>query len=493
MKLNEFPWAIQKRRSNGAVLAAVFLLLLGDSWGENPSKVPPAAGLAELSQDIEKLSDRVRPAVVQVFASGFRLTSEDEAAPGLVHRVRSGGSGVILDPVGHIVTNAHVVEGAARVEVLLAAVRDKTSPRRSILQAPGKKFTAEVLGIDRETDLAVLKIPQTELPHLQLADSDLVKQGSIVLAFGSPLGLESSVTMGVVSATARQLRPEDPMIYMQTDCPINPGSSGGPLVDLQGRVVGINTFILSQSGGNEGIGFAAPSNIVHNVFDQIRRSGRVRRGTIGINAQTITPELAAGLELATDWGVILGDVLPGGPAAKAGLREGDVILTLNGKVMENARQMEINLYRQGIDEQVSLEVQRGSQKLSVQVPVAARNDDPERFTAGVSVQRDRVPGLGILAFTLDAQVAQALPPLRKHAGVLVAARVAEAFPGDEQLLPGDVIYAVNRTPVTSLEELRTAVRSLTPGKPAVIQLERAGKVRFLVLPLEENDTNRPAK
>jgi S1-C subfamily serine protease len=238
------------------------------------------------------------------------------------------------------------------------------------------------LGVDKETDLAVLKMPQSGLPHLSLADSDRVKQGSIVLAFGNPLGLESSVTMGIVSATARQLRPEDPMIYIQTDCPINPGSSGGPLVDLRGNVVGINTFILSQSGGNEGIGFAAPSNIVRNVFDQIRRTGKVRRGTIGVHAQTITPELAAGLGLTTDWGVILGDVLPGGPADRAGLREGDVVLTLNGKVMENARQMEVNLYRQVVDER--LPVKQGRFRTGIPSP----GDSLDYLTEHIPKRRD---------------------------------------------------------------------------------------------------------
>ena len=139
-----------------------------------------------------------------------------------------------------------------------------------------------------------------------------------MLAFGSPLGLDSSVTLGVVSAVARQLEPDDPMIYIQTDASINPGNSGGPLVDTDGRVVGINTLILSQSGGNEGLGFAAPSNIVRNIFEQVRKYGRVRRGEIGVRAQTITPSLAEGLQLPRNWGVVLGDVNPDGPAAKAG-------------------------------------------------------------------------------------------------------------------------------------------------------------------------------
>ena len=164
----------------------------------------------------------------------------------------------------------------------------------------------------------------------------------------SPLGLGDSVTLGVVSAAARQLRPDDPMIYIQTDASINPGNSGGALVDVQGQVVGISTFILSQSGGSEGLGFAAPSNIVRAVYEQIRTDGRVHRGVIGVRAQTITPELAHGLALAQDWGVVLGDVFPGGPADHAGLKVGDIVLTLEGKSMENGRQFQVNLYRRAV-------------------------------------------------------------------------------------------------------------------------------------------------
>ncbi len=449
-----------------------------------------AVNAQELSQTIEDLATQVSPAIVQVFASGFRVNSEDGSSPGLVQRISSGGSGVILDGEGYIVTNAHVVEGAAQVEVALRG-RGGTHPQDSILKGQSRRVTATVAGMDQETDLAVLKIPGDSLPHLVLANSDGVRQGQIVLAFGSPLGLENSITMGVVSATARQLKPEDPMIYLQTDCPINPGSSGGPLVDLQGGVVGINTFIFSKSGGNEGIGFAAPSNIVRNVFDQIRQTGKVRRGGIGVHAQTITPKVAEGLGLARDWGVIVSDVLPGEPASKAGLKEGDVILALKGKVMENARQFDVNLYRQVIGEVVPIRIQRGTQEIEVQVPVIAR-DDGEAFSPGVSVQRDRVPGLGVLAITVDARIAQALPPLRKHAGILVAARVAQAFPGEDQLLPGDVIYSVNRTPVTTLEELRAAVDRLPSGRPVVIQLERAGKVQYVVVSLETETQKQPA-
>ena len=205
---------------------------------------------------------------------------------------RSSGSGVIVDPDGYIVTNAHVVERATRIEVELPLAATGSAPGSSILRRRGRMVGAQVVAIDHETDIAVLKVEAKGLPVLPFGDSEALRPGQIVLAFGSPLGLESSVTMGVVSAVARQLTPEDPMIYIQTDAPINPGNSGGALVDTEGRLVGINTLIYSQSGGNEGIGFAAPSNIVRNVFAQIRKTGRVRRGEIGVH--TADDHAAAG-------------------------------------------------------------------------------------------------------------------------------------------------------------------------------------------------------
>src|SRR5262245_32386428 len=472
-----------------AVVCLVFLStrLSLQSIQAQAVKELPATSLVELSRAIEDLSARVSPAVVQVFASGFKVNLDDDAPdPGLVSKTRNIGSGVVMDSDGHILTNGHVIAGAATVEVVLPAVFESGSPRQSILKGRGKRFPAEVVGVDSGTDLAVLKIAGKGLPFLTFGDSDQVRQGQLVLAFGSPLGLENSVTMGVVSATARQLRSEDPMIYMQTDSPINPGNSGGPLVDLHGRVVGINTMILSQSGGSEGIGLAAPSNIARNVFTQLSTNGKVRRGTLGVYAQSISPELAKGLNLTNDWGVILGDVLPGGPADRAGLQEGDVILTLNGKVMENARQLEVNVYRHAIGERVSLEVMRGAQKLDLDVTVGARDPDPERFTAQVSMAKNRVQRLGILGITLDAKISQDLPPLRKHEGVLVAARVSTAFPGEERLLPGDVIYAVGSVPVKDLESLRTGVDGHDGAKPVIVQLERQGKVRYVAVWLEDS-------
>ena len=272
------------------------------------------------------------------------------------------------------------------------------------------------MGLDRETDIAVLKVEERGLPALELGDSESLRQGQLVMAFGSPLGLENSASLGVVSAVARQLKPDDPMIYVQTDASINPGNSGGPLVDAEGRMVGLNTLILSQSGGNEGIGFAAPSHIVRSVYEQLRTSGRVRRGVIGVRAQTITPSLAAGLGLVFDRGVVLSDVTPAGPAEAAGLRPGDVVLALDGKPMENARQFDVNLYRRVPGDRVTLSIRRGPQALDLAVSVVARPDDTDRFLSMVTPERNLIPRLGVLALELDDELRRAAGPLRGQRG-----------------------------------------------------------------------------
>jgi serine protease Do len=439
--------------------------------------------LIQLSRDLEALSERVNPAIVQILATGYVPGANSNT--NLLSKQRSSGSGVILDPSGYIVTNAHVVEGARRIQVVLAKPVDSKLPGRSILKARGKMVGAQIVGIDSETDLAVIKIQESGLPFLTLGDSDNLRQGQLVLAFGSPLGLENSVTLGVVSALARQLRPEDPMIYIQTDAPINPGNSGGPLVDKSGTVVGINTFILTQSGGSEGIGFAAPSNIVKNVYEQIRATGRVRRGEIGVYAQTITPMLAEGLGLTQLFGVILGDVEPGSPAEKAGLKIGDLILNLEGKPMENGRQFEVNLYRQQIGDQVNLQVLRGSDTLNVNVFVAERQDDTNRFLEMVSPERNLISKFGILGLDLDDKIAGYLPGLRVLSGVVVASRVSNVYYYEqESFQPGDVIHAINNKPIQNLAELRTALEIFRPYDPIVVQVERQGQFRFISFELE---------
>jgi len=369
--------------------------------------------LGKLSSEFERLSKSVSPAIVQILATGY--------VPGvsqvnMLTKQRSSGSGVVLDANGFIVTNAHVVEGARRVQVALNLDKMQNGRRGSILKPRGEIVGAQIVGIDRETDLAVLKVDKSNLPFLKLGDSDTVEKGQLVLAFGSPMGLENSVTMGVVSSIARQLRPEDRMIYIQTDAPINPGNSGGPLVDTNGNVIGINTLIFSQSGGSEGIGFAAPSNIVKNVFNQIRSTGRVRRGEIGVSVQTITPLLATGLNLPRVGRVVIADVEPYSPAAAAGLRIGDIILSLDRKPMENGRQFDVNLYSRLVGDHVILEIQRGVIDKIIKVEIRERPNDPGRFSDMVSPERNLIPKLGILALDLDETISRCCPT--PHAGFL---------------------------------------------------------------------------
>ena len=240
--------------------------------------------LGDLNTSIARLTARVTPAVVQIQSDTYVPAAPDGAATSVALRPTTG-SGVILSEDGFIVTNAHVVEGATEIQVQLAFIDGPSG--QSVVRPRGRRLVAEVIGIDLETDLAVLKIDAEGLPTLQLADSEQIRQGQLVLAFGSPLGLENSVSMGVVSSVARQLEPDDRMIYIQTDAPINPGNSGGPLVDVSGNVIGISTMIFSRSGGSDGVGFAVPSNIVVSVTDQLREQGVFRRGEIGVEAQTM--------------------------------------------------------------------------------------------------------------------------------------------------------------------------------------------------------------
>jgi serine protease Do len=466
---------------------------LSGQQSESPRIAALAASrdsLHALSDSIENLSRTVSRAVVQVFSTGYSLADDetetgDTATAGLVTRQRSSGSGVVLSPDGFIITNNHVVRNARRVRVQLAALPDEASGAgsRAALHAHGKLLEARVVGVDREADLAVLKIePGQALPTLKLSDSDTLRQGQVVLAFGNPLGLENSVSIGIISSVGRQIKPDDPMVYIQTDAPINPGNSGGPLLDADGSVIGINTFILSQSGGSEGIGFAIPSNIVKSVYDQIRKDGHVHRGEIGATAQSITPDLAVGLDLKQDTGVILGDVTPEGPADEAGLQTGDIVLSLNGRRLNNAREFETSLYRIPLNQMVKVDVLRGSQKISTQVKVEERDDDPFRFVDLVKPDQNRVPKLGIIGVPITADIAKLLPETRKPYGVIVAARTGEAeYAGQGGLRLGDVIYSVNTTPVSTLDALRNALDDLKTADPLVLQIERDGKLLYLTL------------
>ena len=446
---------------------------------------PPPVSLGELSVSLEGLVNRVRPSVVQIFSTGYVTADESDAggnAAALLSRQRSTGSGIILSDDGFIVTNAHVVQGARRIQVRISSVRAGRTPT---FEPEVKLLDGKLVGMDREMDVAVIKIERTGLPHLPFGNSDAVRQGELVMAFGTPRGLEGSVSMGIVSSTSRELHPDDFLAYIQTDAPINPGNSGGPLIDAQGRVVGINTFILSQSGGSEGLGFAIPSNIVSTIYTQLRKEGHVHRGRIGISIQTISPAVAEGLSLARDWGALVGDVTPDGPADKAGVKIGDIVLTANGRTMRNARQLEAYIYRSPMTQKITLQVLRGQDELTIDVPVIDSVDDPQRFADMVNPEDNLVPRLGILAIGIDKGLAAMLPGLRNDYGVVVAAgSSATDLTTGTGLQPGDVIYSVNKAPVATVEALRKKVDEFKPGDEVAMQIERSGRLMYVSIEIE---------
>lgn len=438
-----------------------------------------------MSDAFETLVRRVSPAVVEVLVTGYGAGEEDEeGATSAVGRERSLGSGVIIDSDGYIVTNFHVVKGADRVRVLLTPSVGEESQAVAMLKSKGRTLNARVVGVSKTIDLAVLKVEAAGLPTLPLARYDRLHKGQIVLAFGSPEGLENSVTFGVVSSVLRQPDPDDPMVYIQTDAAINPGNSGGPLVDADGNVVGINTFIYTKSGGNEGIGFAIPSGIVRYAYEQIRKYGRVRRRTIGADLQTLTTDLAGGLGLADRPGVIVSDVDPGGPAERAGLRIEDVVEAIDGMPVDNVALFTLSLYLRTSGDKVNLQVLRGTRRLSLVVPVFEPHNDISRLAELSDPAKDLIPRLGIIGATITPQVAEFIGALRIPSGVVVTSTVANRLAVDSGLQEGDVIHSLNRTAVRTVDDLRTAFAQLKPGDPAALLVERNGKFTFLTFEME---------
>jgi serine protease Do len=443
-----------------------------------------AADLPGLSRTIEALAGRANASVVQIMVRGLGQVNTGDVA-GVLAPESATGSGVILDPAGYIVTNAHVVRGAHTIRVSLptdAASTAGASPARR----RERTVPATLVGLDRESDLAVIKVEAEKLTALELGDSSKLRQGQFVVAMGSPLGLRNSMSFGIVSALRRHLKPEDPMYYIQTDASINPGNSGGPLLDLDGRVVGINTMIITQSGGSEGIGFAIPSRMVDKIYRELRKFGHVHRGSIGVIPQTIDEGIAAGLGLKQDWGVILSDVKPDSAAAAAGLEPGDVVVSVDGEEIRNARDLSSAIFRHAEGDRLKMEVLREGTMQSLTVAVMDRREQSDQLVDLVTRETNLVRKLGILALTLDEKVTPILPTLRKLAGVVVAAVDAAYLAHNPGLQPGDVIYSVNRTKVGTVDELKNALTALKAGQPSVLQVERLGQLIYVSFETDED-------
>jgi serine protease Do len=443
--------------------------------------------LHQLNRSVEALVRRVSLSVVQVQVSRYAPRNEngDGDADRALEKQRSIGSGVIIDPDGYIVTNAHVITGAQRVQVILpSALTVDASPVRSLAAATGPTVDARIVGFATDIDVAILKIDAAGLQALPLANYDTLRQGELVFAFGSPAGLRNSVTMGVVSAVARQSDADSPLLYIQTDAPINPGNSGGPLVNVDGELVGINAFILSDSGGNQGLGFAIPSAVVGAAYPRIRKYGRLPRGEMGVSVQTITAPLAAGLALHGESGVIVSDVLPGGPADQAGLRIQDIITSLDDRPIDSVPSFALQLDTRKDDQHVRVGVLRGSDERVLDVAVIEVPHTVDRLRDLVSLDVKPVERLGVLAVEIDETIASMLPAIRISSGLIVANRATGWGTADVSLNPGDVIHAINGASVERLDELVTVLDSLGPRSSVVLQIERDGQMSFVAFQLD---------
>ena len=449
-----------------------------------PKPAPPPDPLVRMNESMDALTKKVWPSVVQILVSSYGPRAEGMKGETslVVGRQRSTGSGFVIDPDGYIMTNAHVVSGARRVQIVLPA-GDADGTLATALTGKSTIVPARIVGITTELDLALLKVDDLKLPALPLATYSQVRQGETVFAFGSPIGLRNSLTHGLVSAVARQVDPDSPLIYIQTDAPINPGNSGGPLVNIRGEVVGVNTFIVSQSGGSDGLGFAVPSATARTVFRQLKQFGMMRRQEVGMSLQTITPGMAIALGLVKDYGVIVSDVWPGGPAEAAGLKVGDILTSVDGQPADNLPSVNYYFRLRDSTDNVQLAVLRGGADQKLSIATVEQRSEFDSVSALADPEKNLVPELGILGVEIDARIAAGATGLRDPYGIIVVARAAG--PGSEvPLLPRDVIRTLNRKQMTTLQGLREALRALTPGSPVTLQIQREGRLMFVSFTLE---------
>jgi len=387
-------------------------------------------------------------------------------------RATSLGSGVVVSPDGYILTNNHVVDGATDVKVSFA---DK------------EEYPAKVIGTDKYTDVAVLKISKSGLTTLPFADSNKAEVGDVVLAIGEPFGLGQTVTMGIISAKGRAglgiERFED---FIQTDAAINRGNSGGALIDTRGDLVGINTAILSgETGGNQGIGFAIPANLARNIMDQILSKGKVTRGFLGITPQELTPELARNFGVPNTHGVAIATVVGGSPADKAGLKVGDVITAVNGSSIEDVNSFRLEIAGFAPGTTVRLKIDRGGQNLDIPVTLGtfdleAENKGDNEGNLPSGGEKGALKGLSVQGLTGDLR--QQLQVPEGTQGVVVTDVDPDSAASTAGLQQGDIIQQVNRKPVNSVSEFNAAVRA-GASRDSTLLLVRSGQgTRFVVVP-----------
>jgi serine protease Do len=379
-------------------------------------------------------------------------------------RQQSLGTGVIIDKEGFILTNNHVVEMADEIKVKLA---------------DEKEFLAKIIGRDQKTDLALIKIESDKpLSPLPLGDSDKLDVGEWVVAIGNPFGLGNTVTAGIVSAKYRQIGQSSYDNYIQTDASINPGNSGGPLLNTSGEVVGINTAIFSQSGGNIGIGFAIPINMAKDLLPQLK-TGKVVRGWLGVMIQKITPELKQKLDLKDEKGALVADVTPGGPAEKAGIQRGDVIVTFNGKEIKEMSELPYVVASTPVGKSVNVQVLRKGQKKTFEIKIAELKDEKE-----APVVTEAKPRLGMTVEDLTPELAKNFG-LSEARGVVVVQVEDGSSAAEAGLRAGDVILEIDQSPVKDVKDFGRKIESYKAGDTVLVLAKRRGATVFLTLKVRE--------
>ncbi len=442
-----------------------------------------ATALNQFSSAVQALTSRVSLSVVRIVATRYAAPEESGRTNFVAGKEQSIGSGAIVDPDGYILTNAHVVSGAQKIKVDLVEAGEQTIPG-ILARSYAVPQEATLVGVFKEGDIALIKIARKGLPALPFADYSKLQQGQIVFALGSPAGLQNSVSMGIVSSIARQPDPDSPFLYIQTDTPINPGNSGGPLVNTAGELVGLNTFILTQSGGSEGVGFAIPSMLLKWVFADLRKYGHAHRSTLGVGLQTINPVLAAALKLPQDSGVLISDVVAGGPAEAAGVKLNDVLVAVDGRPVDSVPSMLGFFFEHGGGEHVKFEVLRGHEKLTLDVLSIDQPHDADHLVDFADSAKDVLPALGILCATVDKRVAPMIGDLRITTGVVVAARIQNSPAIEAGLQVGDVIHSINDQFVFSVDELKTALAVHKSGDAVALLVERRGQLVYVAFELQ---------
>jgi serine protease Do len=455
------------RRVMVGVIAALVLLVHIGCF--SPAALAKTGALKATDQTIERLAEKINPAIVEIEVRSWTIdnSARDSEQAGYLVRDHCIGAGVLLTSTGEILTNHHVIRGAQQITIHL--------------YGSNTDYDARKIGDDPEADLALLKIEGSGLPHLDLGRGGALKQGQIVLAFGNPYGFGNSVTLGIVSSPSRELNTGSPTTYIQTDAPINPGDSGGALVDLNGDLLGINTLIYSYSGGSEGVGFALPMDTVRYSVASMEQYGLVRRPHLGVYVQPLTGALARGLQLGVEAGLLVDDVDRGSPAARGGIRTGDVILSMNGSPpldMESAQQA-LNALAPG--KSAVLEIERGNARLSVTVEPEYVESQGSELLDYADIPRDSISQLGIIAVTMNAGIRRVSYGGRFPDGVVVAAKYNGISSCENELEAGDIIHQVNGHPIHDAAALRNSLIQVPVNEPLILQVERDGHLRYIAI------------